>query len=393
MPANKRRLVAAAVLGLALALALLGWFSRRPPPRDTMRYTVTDLGVLPGVFMSGPPTSGASGINNQGDVVGLSGPQRPDLRHAFLYRDGVMTDLGRFGLIGSHDGPAINDSGQVTGVMQFGTQVSGPGQRLHAFLYSAGGMHDLGTPPGYSMSLGDGINNHGQIVCEAWGNKPGGAMPVDHAFLYSGGRTLDIGVLPGGTGVIPAGINAAGQVVGYSERQIGVGMQAFLYDSRTRKMTALATPPGFTDSLALGINDHAQIIGSAAFSNEREQAMLWAGGRMTNLGPLPGLGNTDGAAINNRGEAVGMAWSRPGPLSQFVNDHPLRLRPLLPLFQPGLMKHAFVYRRGRMADLNALIPAHSGWVLEEAQAINDRGQIVGRGLHHGQERAFLLTPR
>jgi probable HAF family extracellular repeat protein len=381
MSVPKRRLTVA-VLGLLVTLALIGWFSRPSPPR----YTITDLGVLPGDTFSG-----ASGVNNRGEVVGLSGAQRIDRRHAFLYRNGVMTDLGRFGLIGSHDGPAINDSGQVTGVVQFGTQASGPGQKLHAFLYDAGGMHDLGTPPGYSMSLGGGINSRGQIVYEAWGNKPGAAMPLDHAFLASGGA-VDIGILPGCWNTIPAGINATGRIVGYSQRQIGGSLHAFIYDSRTRKMTALATPPGFTGSVALGINDQAQIIGSAVLSNEKEQAVLWADGIATDLGTLPGLDNTSGAAINNWGEAVGTAWSRMGALARFVNDHPIHLGPLLPLFPQQETQRAFIYRAGRMTDLNALIPADAGWVLQKAQGINDRGQIVGRGLHHGQERAFLLTP-
>jgi len=45
-----------------------------------------------------------------------------------------------------------------------------------------------------------------------------------------------------------------------------------------------------------------------------------------------------------------------------------------------------------MRDLSELIPAGRGWTLEEATAINDQGQIVGAGLHHGRKRAFLLTP-
>ena len=34
----------------------------------------------------------------------------------------------------------------------------------------------------------------------------------------------------------------------------------------------------------------------------------------------------------------------------------------------------------------------SGWVLVESKGINNRGQIVGTGLHHGKQRGFLLTP-
>ncbi|HEY3701676.1 MAG TPA: hypothetical protein VGL32_05420, partial [Acidimicrobiales bacterium] len=45
-----------------------------------------------------------------------------------------------------------------------------------------------------------------------------------------------------------------------------------------------------------------------------------------------------------------------------------------------------------MTDLNSLIPAGSGWVLDQARAINDAGQIVGWGTINGHEHAFLLTP-
>jgi probable HAF family extracellular repeat protein len=55
--------------------------------------------------------------------------------------------------------------------------------------------------------------------------------------------------------------------------------------------------------------------------------------------------------------------------------------------------HAFVYREGKMLDLNKLIPAGSGWVLIQAFGINNAGQIVGEGTHNGLEHGFLLTPR
>ena len=55
--------------------------------------------------------------------------------------------------------------------------------------------------------------------------------------------------------------------------------------------------------------------------------------------------------------------------------------------------HAFVYGGGQIKDLNKLIPATSGWVLVEANGINNAGQIVGAGMHKGLEHAFRLTPR
>lgn len=53
---------------------------------------------------------------------------------------------------------------------------------------------------------------------------------------------------------------------------------------------------------------------------------------------------------------------------------------------------AFLWENGQMKDLNNLIPAGSGWALVSAEAINQRGQIVGFGVINGQTHAFLLTP-
>lgn len=52
----------------------------------------------------------------------------------------------------------------------------------------------------------------------------------------------------------------------------------------------------------------------------------------------------------------------------------------------------FLYREGVWTYLNALIDPLSGWVLTSGNGINDSGQITGRGLLNGQERAFLMTP-
>lgn len=59
--------------------------------------------------------------------------------------------------------------------------------------------------------------------------------------------------------------------------------------------------------------------------------------------------------------------------------------------QPGAAG-AFLWQDGRFTDLNGLLAKDSGWNLQDARAINGRGQIIGYGEHDGQERAFLLTP-
>ena len=54
---------------------------------------------------------------------------------------------------------------------------------------------------------------------------------------------------------------------------------------------------------------------------------------------------------------------------------------------------AFLYKNGNMVDLNDLIAPNSGWVLTEASAVKDAGQMVGYGFYKGVVRAFIATPK
>jgi hypothetical protein len=47
---------------------------------------------------------------------------------------------------------------------------------------------------------------------------------------------------------------------------------------------------------------------------------------------------------------------------------------------------------GGFHDVNSLIPPDSGWTLQDALAINDRGEIIGKSTHNRQEAGFVLTP-
>jgi probable HAF family extracellular repeat protein len=88
---------------------------------------------------------------------------------------------------------------------------------------------------------------------------------------------------------------------------------------------------------------------------------------MIDLGLPPGFVSAEALAINSAGEIVGVAFS-------------------------CCELAAFIYDGSAMHDLNELIPSGSGWTLIEATDINDSGWIVGRGLHNGLARGFLLKP-
>jgi probable HAF family extracellular repeat protein len=55
------------------------------------RYTITDVGTLGGTF------STANGLNSKGAVAGAFLPAGDMVLHAFLWQNGVMTDLGTLG--------------------------------------------------------------------------------------------------------------------------------------------------------------------------------------------------------------------------------------------------------------------------------------------------------
>ena len=135
-----------------------------------------------------------------------------------------MTDMGTLGGSESH-ATGINDSGQVVG---WSYTASGA---KHAFLFSNGQMTDLGALPGGGESCAYGINDQGRVVGYSYT-----ADGAEHVFLYSNGTMIDLGFLPGGRESWACGINDHGQVAGCSAMASGVEHAYFLD-------TGIAAPP------------------------------------------------------------------------------------------------------------------------------------------------------
>jgi probable HAF family extracellular repeat protein len=139
--------------------------------------------------------------------------------------------------------------------------------------------------------------------------------------------------------------------------------------------------PGFANSYAIKVNRSLQVAGTAAPEGSggrwgaprvggRAHAFLWDNGTITDLGLLRGSTSCRAFSLNNHGQVVGTCG--------FTEHH--------------IDSHAFLWTSGVLTDLQMEAPSDSGWLLEEARGINDRGWIVGTGKHTGESRGYVLIP-
>ncbi len=305
-------------------------------------YSVTDLGAL-----TGDANSYASDINDSGEVAINSLYSS----NSFFYSNGSLKTISPLpgdNQLGVAD---INNLGQVVGNSVNSNKYTGN----NPFLYS----NDLTQPLPIQDAIPYAINDRTQVV--------GGASTG--TFLYSDGVTTTIGT----PGTVAYGLNNLGQAVGI----LNSG-RAFLYENG--QTTNLGTLPGDTYSQANDVNDLGQVVGSSGLTGVNDsRAFVYSSS--TGLQDLGRLRPTDlfstGLGINNLGQVVGFS----GTNNNFFAADGNGLR-------------AFLYSDKTLYDLNNLIAPSSkgGFTLTAASAINNNGQIVGRGAVNGELHAFLLTP-
>lgn len=338
-------------------------------------YTITDLGTL------GGNNSIPFWITNDGDVVGQSDTGRFDssgnpIDHAFVWRNGSIHDLGTLGGNNSGAGSANND-GEVVGF----SDVTG-GATSHATLWDKGAIVDLGTLDGPDVqSVTESINNRHQTV--------GASFRADgtfHGVLWQDRKPIDLGTL-GGPDSLALGLNDNGQIIGTSENDDVVnpifGFPLFRPVIWYKGViTDLGPEPnGGIGGDGFDINNRGQAVGRIAIPDPTEgavsHAFLWQSGVMSDLGVPAGLGddNSEARSLNNNGQIVGDSGI--GFIETFSSDH------------------ALLWQNGEWADLNTLIPADSGYQLIVAFDINARGQIVVCAVEQstGNVHAALLTPQ
>jgi len=344
------------------AAILFGLLSLGQRADADVQYTVTGLGVAPAEV---PVSEGyltedrRISINSSGQIVGsiqVGGPR--GVSHAAILTPGAMVDLGTNGGTQAW-ASGITDLGQVVGSYQPTGQ-----SYAHAFTYQNGQFKDLGTLSG-TEAQGLAVNASGQIVGESDGN----------AFLYSNGTMRTVGPVSSsgyGTAISKLGI-AVGFYSQFDSNANVFDNYGFLYNPTTNKTTLLTftvVPAQYVGLFPHGVNDKGEVVGELGGSLG-SHGFYYINGVYTSVidpsGPLD-RGDSWLMAINNNSVAVGG--------SSFTGT-----------------EHAILYQNGSLTNLNGLIDPSSGWKLQNADDINDLGQIVGVGVDpQGQTEEFLLNP-
>src|SRR5437660_7495498 len=323
------------ILIAACCAAVLAQTQAKTKPK--VQYHVSTLASLGGT------SSGGNSINDQSWVSGYSRMRNRD-RHAILWRNSALTDLGTLGGPNSSVTWNVkNTAGIIVGISQTADpQLLGESWSSAAF-YS--------TP-----------NNVGYIN-------------LGFVWEQSQGQMRGLPNFTGGNNGFATGANNLGQVVGWAENGVHDPTCCCTQVLQFRPaMWTLGPPdqihelpliPGDTSGAATAINDNGQIVGISGICDQAvgrhtaKHAVLWENGGVTDIYPdAPAPWWNTPTAINQRGDIVG-----------FAGD---------PAFVEGDIVHAFMWTREdgirHLKPLPNRTPKH---VDSEAYDINEARQVVG----------------
>jgi probable HAF family extracellular repeat protein len=295
---------------------------------------LTDLGALPGVN-----SSGANAINARGWIVGFSLDGEIDpvsgfpAGHGVLWKNSRIFDLGTLGTGVESAGNYINNSGEIVGVATVDTTADpfafiglGPfPSPTHAFIWKDGVMRDLGTlggPDSFIAGLCD--DQRAELVAgtsfTSFTPNPTTGVPTADPFLWKNGRMIDLGSLGGTLGQAQCA-NNRGQVTGQSNLAGDLVSHPFFWDRGA--MTDIGTFGG-DNGLATWMNNFGEVVGRADLPDGFHHAFLWQDGIRTDLGTLGT--NSTAVQINSRHQIVGASrldaadnhaflWEKGGPMA------------------------------------------------------------------------------
>lgn len=362
----------------------------------TQQYHVSNLPSLGGTVSRG------NSINNRRWVTGYSNLPGNQSRHATLWRNGSILDLGTLGgLNSSVTWPVKNNRGIIVGIAQTATP----------------------DPLGERWS------------CSAFFPGPNNTGYTCLGFVWEDGVIRALPTLGGNNG-FATGANNRGQVVGWAENTFHdptcvapqvLQFRAVIWGPKDRQIQELLPLPGDTSSAATAINNRGQVVGISGTCDQAvgrrtaRHAVVWENGTVTDIGNLGGDTWNTPMAINQRGDVVGFAslpgsnpedpilhaflWTRhggiqdlgtlPGDISSQANGINKRRQVVGSSCDAAGSCRAFLWENGVMKELNTLVAPGYNDLLINAQDINDRGIITGRAFDPvtGELPAFVATPK
>lgn len=228
--------------------------------------TLANLGTL-----TGGNFSRAAAVNEPGQVVGRWGNfvTGDPTAASFLWQGGVLMDL-TLPLGPNSAARDINDVGQIVGYMGESFNIDS-----HAFVWENGVVTDLGKAPGAIASEAKAINNAGQVVVQARFQKDKSSPLVVRSFIWDDGQWTDLGVLPGFTDTFVYDINDACQVVGVCKSS--VGLRGFFWQAGMMipVIDLIAPDNGSVSGIVVeAINDAGQIAGLGGYDNGQAAFLL-----------------------------------------------------------------------------------------------------------------------
>jgi uncharacterized membrane protein len=276
-----------------------------------------------------------------------------------------------------------------------GRQVAGTTTGRRAALWTEqSGLRELPLPTGFYNSEGVAVNNSGHFTGVVYDR----TFSKHQAFTFAD----DVLTLLPGEQSRPHDISDSDEVVGESLLPGKKTTGPVSWNKNTIRPLG-----GCCGGSAKGVNKNAVAIGDMYDEAGRYQVFLWD----PNQGIQP-IGPPDryssAIAVNDHGHVVVQAFSE---VFLYASGNLIRLElstqyPSQPLAMNNCdiivgsygpfadAERAFLWgKTSGFRDLNTLIASDSGWKLESATSINDRGEIVGRGDYKGQDdTGFLLIP-
>jgi hypothetical protein len=130
-------------------------------------------------------------------------------------------------------------------------------------------------------------------------------------------------------------------------------------------------PAGFNQGQGTAIDARNDVVGSASTPTGLVRAFFRSSAGAMRVLRVPGIQNSEAASVSNSLRVVGTAY-----------DDPFFLTSAWLARTPSSPAHLLL----------ELVPPQAAWTFAYATSVNDRGMIVGTGLHRGRTRAYVLTP-